>query len=80
MLMKRAELRNDPLVLNALQTTWDRFLEAREGGDTIPWKQYQAMCRKLYLLFKIQRREGYLEAADALAEIERDWPVEAPCV
>ena len=77
MLVKRDGLRHDPMVQSALDAAWERLAAAREFGDTIPWGGYQAMCRKLYLLFKIQRREGYLEASDALVEITRDWPTDS---
>ena len=77
MLLKRDQLRHDPMVQSALDAAWERLGAARDFGDVIPWSGYQAMCRKLYLLFKIQRRESYLESADALSEIERDWPVDS---
>ena len=77
MLVKRDQLRTNPVVTDALHAAWERFKEARGDGDCIYWPMYQAMCRKIYILFKIQRREHYLEPTDALDEIQRDWPVDS---
>ena len=74
MMMKREQLRTDPLVESALTHMWARFDKVRGGEEAISQQTYTAMCRKLYLLFKIQQRDGYLEPADALSEIVRDWP------
>ena len=74
MMMKREQLRTDPLVESALMHMWARFDKVRGGEEAISQQTYTAMCRKLYLLFKIQQRDGYLEPADALSEIVRDWP------
>ena len=38
---------------------------------------YAAMIRRCYLLFKAQRREGYIDAHEFVDEIERDWSADA---
>ena len=71
MLIAREELRSHPLVVDALHKAWDLLVEARGGasGQSIEREAYIAMFRKTYLLFKAQRREGYLEAESCLAEV-----------
>ena len=77
MLVKREALRTDAQVVRALDNAWKRLAPAHHGGSHITWDGYLALFRKLYLLFKAQQREGYLEPAETLADIERDWAGDA---
>ena len=75
MILKREQLRSDPRVVEALDGAWERMRAARGGseGTSIAREPYMAMSRKLYLFFKCQQMEAYLEPEDCFAECQRDW-------
>ena len=78
-LVARERLRDDKSVVAALDDAWDRLRAARGGADgtAILRDQYGTLSRKLYLLFKAQRFDGYLDAEECEAECERDWATDA---
>ena len=85
MLVRREQLRTAPVVMDALRAAWEhvapiRLADAAGAGGSeagLSYASYAAMIRRCYLLFKAQRREGYLDAAEFVDEIARDWEMDA---
>ena len=69
MILKRERLRSDARVVEALDGAWERMVAARGGtdGTSIAREPYMAMSRKLYLFFKCQQMEAYLDPDDCFS-------------
>ena len=70
MILKRENLRSDPMVLAALESCWSKCSQGRDYLDQL---DYREMLRKIYLLLKAQACEGDFSPADCLESEEEDW-------
>ena len=79
MIVTREALKKHEVVKEAIEDAWEGMCAAcgqsKEGY--LGYDDYCVMSRKLYLLFKAQERDGYIDATDAVESIEADWDADA---
>ena len=78
MIVAREALRKNIQVEAAVLDAWDNICVASGSGDEImTYTTYEAMSRKLYLLFQSWEMEGYIDASEVSASVEADWADDA---
>ena len=77
MIVAREALKRHEEVVAAIQVAWDRLCSAAGSQGQVSYNVYCTMSRKLYLLFKAQERDDYIDAEDAVESIATDWYADA---
>ena len=82
MLAAREKLRNDPIVVDAMDRAWESMLP--HGRTSMPRRTYFTMARKLYLAAIVQDAEEtgevdvrLIDAKEAARSIDDDWQADA---